>query len=236
MSTEKHTFFCADPDSGVLSPEESNHAVRVLRLDQGMLIGLLDGKGNYHVAEIKIAHKKSLAFEIIETDSAKPKKPQLHIAIAPTKSMDRFSFFVEKAIEIGVQRITPLLCSNSERKTINEEKLIKQAIGALKQSGQYYLTQIDPLQSLNSFFDNIESDQQRFIAHCENDHTKKALFQNCNVDKNILILIGPEGDFTPEEITLAKENGFLPVSLGESRLRTETAGIVACHTVSLLSS
>lgn len=236
MSTEKHTFFCANPESGMLSPEESNHAVRVLRLSEGSDIGIVDGKGHYYKANIKVAHKKHLEFEISETVSDVKRKPELHVAIAPTKSMDRFNFFVEKAIEIGVDRITPLLCSNSERKNINIEKLQKQAIGALKQSGQLFLTQIDHLTGFENLINDDNTDLQRFIAHCEDDGSKKDLFKSCNVDKNILIFIGPEGDFTLEEIKLAKEKGFVPVSLGKSRLRTETAGIVACHTVSLISS
>jgi len=236
MSTEKHTFFCEDPSVGHLSAEESNHAIRVLRLTTGQTIGIMDGKGSYYRARITVPNKKQVHFEIETTFVQNPPQNNLHIAIAPTKSMDRFFFFLEKAIEIGVQQITPLLTSHSERKKINDEKIQKQAIGAMKQSGQLYQPVIDPLTSINDFLEADHSEFQRFIAHCEEDKAKIAFKDTFQIDKNILILIGPEGDFTPEEINLAIANNFRPVSLGESRLRTETAGIVACHTVSILSS
>ena len=236
MSKEKHTFFCEDPASGILSAEESNHAVRVLRLTAGELIGIMDGKGYYHQAVIRDAHKKKVLFEIQTTEFVEPTNTHLHIAIAPTKNMDRLLFFLEKSIEIGIQRITPILCANSERKHLNQEKLIKHALSAMKQSGQRYLPEIDSLTPFQSFINGDLTDAQCVIAHCEEDQMKSALKDVFEVNKNIVILIGPEGDFTPEEINLAFEQHFQPVSLGDSRLRTETAGIVACHTVRLLST
>jgi 16S rRNA (uracil1498-N3)-methyltransferase len=236
MSKEKHTFFCEDPASGILSAEESNHAVRVLRLSVGHTIGIIDGKGHYHQAVIRDAHKKKVLFEIRSTAFQAQPNVYVHVAIAPTKNMDRLMFCLEKCIEIGIQRITPLLCANSERKHINQEKLIKHALSAAKQSGQLHLPIIDSLAPFTSFIHSDLPDAQYVIAHCEDDQTKRALKDVFQVDKNIVILIGPEGDFTPEEINLAIEHNFQPVSLGDSRLRTETAGIVACHTVRLLST
>ncbi len=235
MYTAKHTFFCESLDEGVLSSDESNHAVRVLRLQEGNTITLIDGKGQTALGEITAANKKQLQFKITERSQQEVRKNQIHIAIAPTKNMDRFSFFIEKVIEIGVDRITPILTVNSERKILNADKVRKNAISALKQSGNLFLPQIDDLTSYKDFISNQNNHNQRFIAHCDNDNDKIELKQALDPQKNIVILIGPEGDFTLEEINLAKQNNFNPVSLGNSRLRTETAGIIACHTVHLIS-
>lgn len=235
MYTAKHTFFCESLDKGVLSSDESNHAVRVLRLQEGNTITLIDGKGQTALGEITAANKKQLQFKITERSQQEVRKNQIHIAIAPTKNMDRFSFFIEKVIEIGVDRITPILTVNSERKILNADKVRKNAISALKQSGNLFLPQIDDLTSYKDFISNQNNHNQRFIAHCDNDNDKIELKQALDPQKNIVILIGPEGDFTLEEINLAKQNNFNPVSLGNSRLRTETAGIIACHTVHLIS-
>lgn len=234
MSTAKHTFFCPHIDDGYLSEEESNHAVRVLRLKEKNEIRLIDGNGSRALATINDANKRKLGFVIIESETQEAKQQNIHIAIAPTKNMDRFNFFMEKVIEIGINRITPIITSNSERKTVNIDKLRKAAISAIKQSGNLYLPIIDDLLDFSEFVDGDYQHTQKFIAHCESDITKKEFKSEIDSKKNILILIGPEGDFTPEEINLAKENHFLPVSLGESRLRTETAGIVACHTVNII--
>ena len=235
MNTVKHSFFCPNINDCFLSEEESNHAVRVLRLKTGDKITVIDGKGMRILAEITTANKKRLEFKICETTKIDQVRKGIHIAIAPTKNMDRFTFFVEKTIEIGIDRITPILTKNSERKNLNIEKVRKGAIGALKQSGNLYLPLIDDLTEIGTFIDSVENEEQKFIGHLEEDGEKKALKNEINVDKKVIILIGPEGDFTPEEIKLAKQNNFTPVSLGESTLRTETAGIVACHTVHIIS-
>jgi 16S rRNA (uracil1498-N3)-methyltransferase len=235
MYTAKHTFFCQSIDQGILSSDESNHAVRVLRLIEGNKITLIDGKGRTAIGEITVANKKQLQYKIIESKQLSLKESQIHIAIAPTKNMDRFSFFIEKVIEIGVSRITPILTFNSERKVLNIDKVRKNAISALKQSGNLFLPEIDELTSYKDFICNQSNHNQRFIAHCDNDNQKIELKKTLDTRKNVVILVGPEGDFTTEEINLAKQNNFTPVSLGESRLRTETAGIVACHTVNLLA-
>ncbi len=234
MYTAKHTFFCQSITAKCLSEDESNHAIRVLRLKEGNEITVIDGNGTTATATISLANKKRLEFEILQTHTETRKEQYIHIVIAPTKNMDRFSFFLEKTIEIGIDRITPILCKNSERKNLNIEKLRKAAVSAVKQSGQLFLPQVDDLMTIEHFMESDINDSQRFIAHCEEDQEKCALKNEINTKKNVVILIGPEGDFTNEEINLAKQNSFQPVSLGESRLRTETAGIVACHTVNII--
>ncbi|MFT5819431.1 MAG: 16S rRNA (uracil1498-N3)-methyltransferase [Crocinitomix sp.] len=235
MYTAKHTFFCQSLNEGILSADESNHAVRVLRLQEGNTITLIDGKGQTALGEITEANKKQLHFKITERQQLSARPNQIHIAIAPTKNMDRFSFFIEKVIEIGVDRITPIITANSERKALNSDKVRKNAISALKQSGNLFLPKIDDLINFKDFISDQTNHNQRFIAHCDTDTDKIELKQVLDPKKNIVILIGPEGDFTLEEINLAKQNKFNPVSLGQSRLRTETAGILACHTVHLIS-
>lgn len=235
MYSAKHRFFCNSFEVGCLSEEESNHAVRVLRLTEGDEITLIDGQGGLALAKITLANKKKLEFNVCEQNKVTNRTGYIHIAIAPTKNLDRFTFFVEKAIEIGVDRISPVLSKNSERKVLNTEKLIKGAISAIKQSGHLFLPIIDEITHFEQFVKSDQAKNQRFIAHCDSDTEKKLFKSAINPEKNVVILIGPEGDFTPEEIILAKQNHFIPVSLGESRLRTETAGIVACHTVNIIS-
>lgn len=234
MYTAKHHFFCPNLEEGTLTEEESNHAVRVLRLVENDVITVMNGNGRTILAKITQAHKKALKFEMVEETILPKHSFYTHIAIAPTKNLDRYFFFIEKAIEIGVDRITPILCKNSERKVINHEKVVKAAISAMKQSGQGYLPQMDEMIDVQDFIRAYHNDNQRFIAHCEDDTSKKELKDAVLPQKKVVILIGPEGDFNADEINLAKQNKFEPVSLGESRLRTETAGIVACHTVTLL--
>jgi 16S rRNA (uracil1498-N3)-methyltransferase len=235
MKTTKHTFFCKDLSVGQLSEEESHHAFRVLRLKQGQNITVIDGKGTSIIAEIIESTKKTLNFKVIDTTFREEVLPKIHIAIAPTKSMDRFEFFLEKVTELGVNEITPLLCKNSERKIVKHERLQKIVMSAVKQSGNLYLPQVNALTYFNEFITQ-NNNNERFIAHCEDDLSKNQLKDLLVNQKKICILIGPEGDFTKEEINLAKENEFKPVALGHTRLRTETAGIIACHTVKLILS
>lgn len=234
MSTLKHTFFCPSISLGILSEDESNHAVRVLRLQNGNEITLIDGKGRRTIAKITNADRKKLEFSILADFQAPPPKTNIHIAIAPTKNLDRFAFFLEKVVEIGVQEITPILTKNSERKVLSPDKIEKYALTALKQSGNLFLPVLNELVSFKSFMEMNHSTVQCLIAHCDEDNQKVELKNVVLPEKNVLILIGPEGDFTKEEVNLAKQKNFTPVSLGESRLRTETAGIVACHTVVII--
>jgi 16S rRNA (uracil1498-N3)-methyltransferase len=218
-----------------LDETESKHAVRVLRLTNGDKIQLVDGNGNFFEAQIVNAHPKRCEVEITEKIGGFGKRNHyLHLAVAPTKNIDRFEWFLEKATEIGVDEITPVLCDHSERKVIKNERLEKVIISAMKQSLKAYLPKLNGLTPLKNILDsNFEG--KRFIAHCY-EQDKRELKNELASSQSNLILIGPEGDFSEEEVKLAVEKRFIPVSLGESRLRTETAAVVACHTVNLLKS
>ncbi len=217
-----------------LDEAESKHAVKVLRLGSGSRIQLTDGKGGFYTAEISNPNPKKCQLEIIEFKPQYGKRNfEVHIAIAPTKNTDRLEWFLEKATEIGVDSVSFLLCENSERKTIKSERLEKVVISAMKQSLKAYLPQINSLTSFEEFIRGTTS-SLKYIAHCqggEMSHLKNVVAK----EDSVLILIGPEGDFSKEEITLAQMHGFREISLGTSRLRTETAGIVACHIVNLIN-
>ncbi len=216
-----------------LSESESKHAIRVLRLKKDNNIILVDGKGNFFESTIINDHPKKCEVSILKIRKEKKLKPKLHIAIAPTKNNDRTEWFIEKCTEIGIKEITPILCSHSERKQIKQERLIKTAISAMKQSLKATLPLINELTSISDIID-LPFDGEKYIAHCYKENQKhfKAVYTK---EKNSLILIGPEGDFSEEEVTLAIEKGFEPISFGENRLRTETAGVVACTAFNLMN-
>jgi 16S rRNA (uracil1498-N3)-methyltransferase len=216
----------------ILDESESKHAIRVLRLQNGNQVEIIDGAGGFYKAQITDANPKKCRLNIVESQTEFGKKDyHLHIAIAPTKNNDRFEWFLEKATEIGIDEITPLLTSHSERKTINPERLEKILVSAMKQSLKAWLPKLNNLTSIKDLVANNKTGN-RFIAYC--DDIQKIHLKNLLVKgEDALILIGPEGDFSPDEIQMAMENGFKVVSLGEARLRTETAGIVACHIVNL---
>jgi 16S rRNA (uracil1498-N3)-methyltransferase len=216
----------------ILNETESKHAVRVLRLQNGNQVQIIDGKGGFYEAEIIDANQKRCKLAIVKSTKEFNKKDfHLHIAIAPTKNNDRFEWFLEKVTEIGIDEITPLLTSHSERKTINKERFEKIIVSAMKQSLKAYLPKLNSLTSIKELIANNKT-ENRFIAYCD-DIQKTHLKDLAEKGKDALILIGPEGDFSPDEIQMALENGFKVISLGEARLRTETAGIVACHIVNL---
>jgi 16S rRNA (uracil1498-N3)-methyltransferase len=231
----KHSFFCEEIDGLKLSEEESHHAIRVLRLKENDLISLIDGKGRKSLGLITLAHKKHLEFSLVENFTEPAPNFHIHMGIAPTKNLDRFNFFIEKTVELGISRITPFITSNSERKSLPIDKLKKQILSAVKQSGNLYLPQLDELTLFKEFIISENLPEKRFIAHCEEDKEVPELSHLIPPNKKVLILIGPEGDFTREEINLALENNFSAVRLGLTRLRTETAGIIACHTVHVIS-
>ncbi len=214
----------------VLPEEESLHAVKVLRLKTGDEISVVDGIGGFYRARISRPHMKHCEVEIIERLSEKDKRDyRLHVAIAPTKNIDRLEWFIEKATEIGIDEITPLLTHHSERKIIKPERLEKIIVSASKQSLKSFFPVLNPLTSFSDLLKK-QAATQRFIAHCYNGD-KKLLQHVCNKGGEVLILIGPEGDFSEEEVQQALASGFVPVTLGDSRLRTETAGVVAVATV-----
>lgn len=231
-----HIFYTPDLSNNTytLDESESKHCVRVLRLEQGDEIILVDGRGGMFTAQIVDANPKRCAVRVVKSALNFGQRDfSVHIAIAPTKNIERIEWFLEKATEIGMDRITPLLCRFSERKEIKNDRLEKVMISAMKQSLKARLPQLDSLTKFNDFIAQ-PFEGQKFIAHCDDQHRdllKKMIVPN----QNYLILIGPEGDFSAEEIENALRAGFHPVSLGDSRLRTETAGVVACHTFNLMN-
>ncbi|BFP42721.1 16S rRNA (uracil(1498)-N(3))-methyltransferase [Flavobacteriaceae bacterium GF1] len=217
----------------IFPPEESKHIVKVLRKKEGDILNITNGRGYHFRAKILEADPKKCKAQIVSEEKTIPKLHSLHIAIAPTKMNDRFEWFLEKATEIGVDEITPILCDHSERKVIKTERLEKVLQAAMKQSLQTYLPKLNPLTPFQDFLDLVEG-ELKFIAHCHEDE-KLELKRKVQADKDVVVLIGPEGDFSKSEIRRALDHGFHPVSLGRNRLRTETAGIVACSTVALIN-
>lgn len=217
-----------------LPEEEAGHCIRVLRLTEGDEILLTDGQGSFHKAAIRRAHPKHCEVDIIETWQQPPLWHfRLHVAVAPTKNMDRMEWFAEKATEIGIDEITCLSCRFSERKEVKPARLEKILVSAMKQSQKATLPRLHGMTGFKQFVAQ-PFDGRKFIAHCEEEE-KPLLKETYHPGENALILIGPEGDFSPEEIALAREHGFEAISLGESRLRTETAALVACHTIHVLN-
>lgn len=216
-----------------LEDEEARHCVQVLRRKPGDAISFVDGLGTFYDGKIVEVSKKACVIEIEAQRTEVPRDFYVHIAIAPTKNNDRFEWFLEKATEIGIDEITPLLCEHSERKKIRLDRLEKICLAAMKQSLKARLPKLHDLVPFGEFVQQIEA-EQKFIAHLEEANTPH-LKNNCQPTKNTLILIGPEGDFSNTEIKFAKENNYASVSLGASRLRTETAGMVACHIVNLVN-
>lgn len=220
-----------DPE---LPEEEAGHCIRVLRLTEGNEILLTDGRGTFYKAAISRAHHKHCEVSILESwQQPALWNFRLHIAVAPTKNMDRLEWFAEKATEIGIDAITCLNCRFSERREVKPARLEKILVSAMKQSQKATLPQLEGMTDFKTFV-NQPFDGRKFIAHCE-DGDKTLLKQTYRPGENALVLIGPEGDFSPDEIELALKQGFEPISLGESRLRTETAALVACHTIHVLN-
>ena len=228
-----HVFYTPDiQKSKELPEEEAQHCIRVLRSSIGDEITLTDGKGNFYKAEITAATNKRCQVAIKETIFQEPLWPcHLHIAMAPTKNMDRNEWFAEKATEIGFDELTFLNCRFSERKVIKTERIEKILISAIKQSLKARLPKLNEMTDFDKFITrNFKG--QKFIAHCY-EGEKPMLMNILKPGEDALVLIGPEGDFSEEEVKKAIGQGFVPISLGKSRLRTETAALVACHTLNL---
>lgn len=223
-------------DTYELSREEARHAVKVLRLQPGKQVYLADGVGHWHVAEVLVAAGHHCKVSIVETLTPAPAKDwRLHIACAPTKNTSRFEWFLEKATEIGIDRITPLICARSERRMVKHDRLERVLIAAMKQSRQSHLPKLDEAVPFSEFV-NLASTGQRFVAHCADEEQRFPLKTQYRPGSEVLVLIGPEGDFTSDEISTALAQHFQPITLGNSRLRTETAAIAACHTINLLNA
>jgi len=228
-------FFIPDiaGDSVTLNETESKHAVKVLRMSEGTRVHIVDGKGGFYEAEISDAHPKKCRLSVLKVQKETSRKNyRVHIAIAPTKNNTRFEWFLEKATEIGIDEITPLLTEHSERKAVKTDRLEKILVSAMKQSQKTFLPKLNELISFKDFIQN-NSEKEKFIAHCNNGE-KPHLKNTLKKEQDLLILIGPEGDFSLEEVAAAKRKGFREISLGNERLRTETAGIVACHIANLM--
>lgn len=227
-----HLFYAPDIAETLTLPEvESGHCVRVLRLAEGDEIGIVDGHGTFYRAAVSLAHAKRCTVKILQAEARPPHwSGNIEIAIAPTKNLDRIEWFAEKAVEMGVDAIVPLLCRFSERKELKTERLEKILISAMKQSLKAVLPRLDEMTPFERYV-NEPFQGQKFIAHCYADSERRLLSQCYVAGADARVLIGPEGDFSPEEVALAVARGYIPVSLGASRLRTETAGVAACHTL-----
>jgi len=220
----------------MLSEEESKHAIRVLRLTVGEKIHLIDGRGGLYETEIIEPHPKRTTLRVLSVqENFGQSSYEIHMAVAPTKNIDRIEWFLEKATEIGLSSYTPIICEHSERKEVKVERLEKVAIAAMKQSLKAYLPKIKPATSFSKFIQEIKDEPFiKGIAHCV-DSDKKYINTSFAPRGKYLILIGPERDFSEKEISQAIEAGFVPLSLGEARLRTETAALASVLEVSLLN-
>ena len=230
-------FYAPDIQQSLSLPEEeSQHCIKVLRMKSGDHIHIIDGVGGLYEAQIIEAHPKRTQIEILTQQTEYGRRPfRLHLAVAPTKNIDRFEWFVEKATEIGFDELTPLCCRYSERKIIKPERIEKILVSAAKQSLKAYVPILNPMTTFKEFVNNftfLTPHSSLFIAHCHNQ-PKQHLFNACQPGGNVVVMVGPEGDFSEEEVELALRNSFQAISLGESRLRTETAGVVACHLVTV---
>lgn len=216
-------------DHLILDQKESIHCIKVLRYKKGDQVRLVDGLGGFYLAEIENEDQKGCGVRILtKIENYECLPYELNVAIAPTKSMDRFEWFIEKATEIGITSITPLLCARSERKSIRLDRIRKVAISAMKQSVKAYLPIINEAVDYDKWIGHYNTGT-KFITHCMAPPGED--IRTVELSEQITILIGPEGDFTPEEVSKAIDNDFTPLSLGKYRLRTETAGIVACSAV-----
>lgn len=225
------------PDTSLFhfDKNESRHIIKVLRKKERDMLNITNGQGVLFHAEIMEANEKKCVVNIISNELKKKERDYyLHVVIAPTKSNDRFEWFLEKSTEIGVDKITPLICDNSERKVINKDRFNKVIVSAMKQSLKFHLPKLNDPIKFSDFIDhNLVGGE--LIAHCEQTG-KQELNLELLKSNRITIFIGPEGDFSSKEIKLALQHKFIPVSLGLSRLRTETAGVVVCNTVSVLKN
>ncbi|MHA7101391.1 16S rRNA (uracil(1498)-N(3))-methyltransferase [Roseivirga pacifica] len=226
-------FYQPELTNGVkhLDADESRHAVKVLRLKEGNHIHVTDGHGNLYEARITDENHRKCGFELLQNHPEQAFRTYRHLVIAPTKNMDRMEWLVEKATEIGVDRISLIKCSNSERTVVKTDRLIKKAVSAMKQSLKATLPQIDEIVSFKAYLQN-ETAQQKFIAYVDFENPVELQTVVHPGEENV-VLIGPEGDFSPEELQMALDSDFRKVSLGTSRLRTETAGLAAVHLLNL---
>ena len=229
-------FYQPDISSDVinLNEEESRHCVKVLRKKVEDQIFILDGNGGIYRCKINNIHRHKVECDILEKKTIKKSSYSIHMVIAPTKNADRIEWFIEKSIEVGLHQISFIDCHNSERHRLNMARIRKKAISALKQSKYPYLPVINDILSFEDYINKSEQDTEKYLGHAS-DGKNNYLLNIAKSDSSYEVLIGPEGDFTKEELILAENKGFIPVSLGDSRLRTETAGLVACVLLNALN-
>jgi 16S rRNA (uracil1498-N3)-methyltransferase len=217
----------------IFPKEESRHIIKVLRKSEGDILHITNGFGWLFIAKITVADIKNCVAIVTNTEYQTKRSYQVHLAVAPTKMNDRYEWFLEKATEIGIDTITPVICDNSERKVIKTDRFEKILQSAMKQSLSCYMPKLNNAKAFSDFIaDSFVG--QKFIAHCE-ETDKKSLKNEILPNQDITILIGPEGDFSVKEIEMAIHTNFIPVTLGNTRLRTETAAIVACHSVAFVN-
>lgn len=216
-------------DSFSFDREESKHIIKVLRKKDKDILFVTNGLGLLFKTEITLASDTKCTVKIIFSEKSEMPKYKLHLAVAPTKMNDRYEWFLEKVTELGITEITPIICDHSERKQIKTDRFDKIIQSAMKQSNQYYLPKLNEPVSFKDFV-KIKNGGQQLIAHCE-ETDRQSLKSVLKPNEDVTLLIGPEGDFSAKEIILALENNYIPVTLGNTRLRTETAAIVACHSV-----
>ncbi len=216
----------------LLNAIDSHHCIKVLRHNTGDIINVMDGNGAWFECEITEANPKKCSVRILNKKMEDRRPFHIHMVVAPTKNIDRFEWFLEKATEIGIDEITPILCHHSERKVIKEERLEKVIVTAMKQSLKAYKPILNPLIKFNDFINTHQNKENQYIAHCY-DSSKSLLKSIYTTEQDATILIGPEGDFSEQEVEMAIKNSFTAISLGDARLRTETAALMACATINI---
>lgn len=229
-----HLFYQSEPIT-VLSEDDSRHAIKTLRLNVGDAIAVTDGHGNRHSAVITVADARRCAFRITDTQRTPPRPFSVRICVAPTKNLDRIEWFVEKAVEVGIERISFFFGQHSERRVLKLERLEKIAVAAMKQSLQSFIPQLDEAIPFGELLRTV-TDEQRFIAHLPPHGAAVSLAKAAVADGRYAVLIGPEGDFSTKEIEQAMETGFQMVTLGPNRLRTETAALTACQLLNFINA
>lgn len=225
--------------TGCLPESDSAHCCRVLRMHEGERIQVIDGKGNVYGCVIVEAHSKHTRVEIQSVTEMKPHWGfELTLAVAPTKNADRMEWLLEKAVEIGIDRVVLLKCARSERKVMKTERLEKVMVSAMKQSLKATLPVLDEITPFKDFIASVPAESQKFFGYCDAQYPRREFVKECRPKQPVVIMIGPEGDFSPEEVEAAVAHGFVPVTFGESRLRTETAamyGVTAAHVINNMS-
>jgi len=232
-----HIFYTPDItyNTYTLNEEESKHCVRVLRLTPGSIVNLVDGKGGFYTAEITSDNPKKVSLSILKVETEFHKRNHyLHIAVAPTKNIDRIEWFLEKATELGIDEVTPIITDRSERRVVKEDRLNKVITSAVKQSIKAYHPKLNDAITFDAFLKE-PFDGNKLIAHCIDNGEKQYISNLITPHQKYLVLIGPEGDFTPDEVNLALNKGFKALTLGDNRLRTETAALSVCFEINYLN-